>query len=131
MTRREHPDVGKLIEWVLNIAETRHRAWQRGEPDPYGLRPPTELTPKAESARSEVFVLSGCTREDRRDATPSARRSTMRTIAPDATKTPVQGDVLTLLAVSYLRVSTREQAERGGTDEGFNPSPARSQRAEG
>lgn len=25
-----------------------------------------------------------------------------------------------LLAVSYLRVSTREQAERGGTDEGFS-----------
>lgn len=25
-----------------------------------------------------------------------------------------------LLAVSYLRVSTREQAERGGTTEGFS-----------
>ena len=25
-----------------------------------------------------------------------------------------------MLAVSYLRVSTREQAERGGTDEGFS-----------
>ena len=25
-----------------------------------------------------------------------------------------------LLAVSYLRVSTREQAERGGTEEGFS-----------
>lgn len=25
-----------------------------------------------------------------------------------------------LLAISYLRVSTREQAERGGTDEGFS-----------
>ena len=25
-----------------------------------------------------------------------------------------------LIAVSYLRVSTREQAERGGTEEGFS-----------
>ncbi len=44
----------------------------------------------------------------------------MSTIAPDATKIPVQRDVPTLLAVSYLRVSTREQAERGGTEEGFS-----------
>ena len=29
-------------------------------------------------------------------------------------------DMPVLLAVSYLRVSTREQAERGGTDEGFS-----------
>lgn len=38
-----------------------------------------------------------------------------------------------LLAVSYLRVSTREQAERGGTDEGrlLDPRPARGQREEG
>lgn len=58
MTRREHPDLGKLLEWVLNIAEARHRAWQRGEPDPYGLPQPAGLTPAAESARSELFVLS-------------------------------------------------------------------------
>lgn len=44
----------------------------------------------------------------------------MSTIAPDATKTPVQRDAPLLLAVSYLRVSTRDQAERGGTDEGFS-----------
>ncbi|TNU72799.1 recombinase family protein, partial [Miniimonas arenae] len=30
------------------------------------------------------------------------------------------GDAPVLLAVSYLRVSTREQAERGGTEEGFS-----------
>ena len=29
-------------------------------------------------------------------------------------------DMPVLLAVSYLRVSTREQAERGGTEEGFS-----------
>lgn len=31
-----------------------------------------------------------------------------------------ESDVPVLLAVSYLRVSTREQAERGGTEEGFS-----------
>ena len=36
VTRREEPDV----EWVLNIAEARHRAHLTGEPDPYGLPPP-------------------------------------------------------------------------------------------
>lgn len=59
MTRRERPDLGKLIEWVLNIAEIRHRAWQRGEPDPHGLPLPTELQTADEPARSELFILSG------------------------------------------------------------------------
>ena len=37
------------------------------------------------------------------------------------TKTSEQATVApVLLAVSYLRVSTREQAERGGTEEGFS-----------
>ena len=36
------------------------------------------------------------------------------------TDTAVETDAPVLLAVSYLRVSTREQAERGGTDEGFS-----------
>lgn len=43
VTRREEPDLRKLIEWVLNIAEARHRAWLNGEPDPYGLPPPDDL----------------------------------------------------------------------------------------
>jgi hypothetical protein len=43
VTRREEPDLGKLIEWVLGIAEARHRAWLNGEPDPFGLPPPDEL----------------------------------------------------------------------------------------
>lgn len=59
MTRREHPDVGKLVEWVLNIAETRHRAWQRGEPDPYSLPPPAGLASDGDPVRSELSVLSG------------------------------------------------------------------------
>ena len=36
------------------------------------------------------------------------------------TDTAVKTDEPVLLAVSYLRVSTREQAERGGTEEGFS-----------
>ena len=43
VTRRKEPDLGKLIKWVLGIAEARHRAWVNGEPDPYGLPPPEDL----------------------------------------------------------------------------------------
>lgn len=46
--RRDAPDLGKLIEWVLNIAETRHRAWLGGHPDPYGL--PLPQTIRAEQS---------------------------------------------------------------------------------
>ena len=42
-TRRDEPDQGKLIEWVLSIAEARHRAWLNGEPDPYGLPVPESV----------------------------------------------------------------------------------------
>jgi len=42
-TRRDEPDLGKLIEWVLSIAEARHRAWRDGKPDPYGLPPPESI----------------------------------------------------------------------------------------
>ncbi len=42
-TLREEPDLAKLIEWVLGIAEVRHRAWVNGDPDPYGLPPPESL----------------------------------------------------------------------------------------
>lgn len=45
VTRREEADLGKLIEWVLGIAEGRHRAWLNGDPDPYGLPLPDELPP--------------------------------------------------------------------------------------
>ena len=43
VTRREEPDLSKLIEWVLDVAEARHRAWENGEPDPFGLPPPDDL----------------------------------------------------------------------------------------
>jgi len=39
VTRREEPDVDRLVELVLDIAEARHRAHINGEPDPYGLPP--------------------------------------------------------------------------------------------
>ncbi len=41
--RRDEPELGKLIDWVLGIADARHRAWVAGEPDPYGLPPPDSL----------------------------------------------------------------------------------------
>ena len=43
VTRRDEPDLGKLIEWVLGMAEARHRAWVNGDPDHYGLPPPDDL----------------------------------------------------------------------------------------
>jgi hypothetical protein len=43
VTRRDEPEVDRLVEWVLNIAEARHRAWLSGEPDPYGLPPPSPV----------------------------------------------------------------------------------------
>ena len=44
----------------------------------------------------------------------------MSTATLDTTTSVRAADAPVLLAVSYLRVSTREQAERGGTDEGFS-----------
>lgn len=44
----------------------------------------------------------------------------MSATAPATTEMDSGADAPALLAVSYLRVSTREQAERGGTDEGFS-----------
>jgi len=39
VTRRDEADVDRLVEWVLNIAEARHRAYLNGDPDPYGFAP--------------------------------------------------------------------------------------------
>ena len=41
--RREEPDMRKLVEWVLNIAQARYDAHRAGEPDPYDLPAPDEL----------------------------------------------------------------------------------------
>lgn len=40
VTRRDDPDRGNLIEWVLSIADARHFACFNREPAPYGLRMP-------------------------------------------------------------------------------------------
>ena len=42
--RRAEPDVGKLVEWVLNITQTRYDAYRAGDPDPYGLPAPENLS---------------------------------------------------------------------------------------
>jgi hypothetical protein len=42
--RRAEPDMGMLVEWVLNITQNRYDAYQRGEPDPYGLPAPENLS---------------------------------------------------------------------------------------
>ncbi|MCA0292823.1 MAG: recombinase family protein [Actinobacteria bacterium] len=44
----------------------------------------------------------------------------MSTATLDTKTSELPADAPVLLAVSYLRVSTREQAERGGTEEGFS-----------
>ena len=44
----------------------------------------------------------------------------MSTATLDTKTSEEAAEALVLLAVSYLRVSTREQAERGGTEEGFS-----------
>lgn len=43
--RRAEPDVGKLVEWVLNITQARYDAHLAGEPDPYDLPAPDGLGP--------------------------------------------------------------------------------------
>lgn len=42
--RRAEPDVGKLVEWVLNITQARYDAYCDGQPDPYGLPTPANLS---------------------------------------------------------------------------------------
>lgn len=66
-TRRDEPDLGKLIEWVLNIAQARHRAWLDGEPDPYGLPVPesTEQIASPEHGRASLAGPSSSTDERR------------------------------------------------------------------
>ena len=44
VVRRAEPDMRKLVEWVLNITQARYDAHRAGEPDPYDLPPPEELT---------------------------------------------------------------------------------------
>ena len=36
--------MARLVEWVLNMTQARYDAHRAGEPDPYDLPPPDELT---------------------------------------------------------------------------------------
>lgn len=45
VSRRDEPDLELLVELVLNIAEARYRAFQNGDPDPYGFPPPDLAEP--------------------------------------------------------------------------------------
>lgn len=63
VTRRDEPDLSKLIECVLGIADARHRAWTAGDPDPYGLPTPAGLTGSPSAPR---FVRGA--RENREQA---------------------------------------------------------------
>ena len=51
VTRRDEPDMRRLVAWVLGIADTRHRAWVNGEPDPYGLALPDGIGLEASGRR--------------------------------------------------------------------------------
>ena len=51
--RRAEPDTGKLLEWVLNIAQARWEAYRAGEPDPYDLPAPANLS-RLSDARGRV-----------------------------------------------------------------------------
>ena len=42
--RRAEPDVAKLVQWVLNITQTRYDAYLDGAPDPFGLPIPGNLS---------------------------------------------------------------------------------------
>ena len=51
--RRAEPDVSKLVEWVLNITQARWDAYRAGEPDPYDLPAPANLS-RLSDARDRV-----------------------------------------------------------------------------
>ena len=57
----------KLVEWVLNITQTRYDAHRNGQPDPYGLPAPQNLSLMPDR-RGRV--------EDKREPEPLQRRST-------------------------------------------------------
>ncbi len=65
--RRSEPDVGKLVEWVLNITQARYDAYRNGQPDPYGLPAPQNLSLMSD-ARGRV--------EEEREPELRQRRST-------------------------------------------------------
>jgi hypothetical protein len=55
VTRRDDPDVDRLVEWVLTIAEARHGAYVNGEPDPYGLPLPESVAARDDGAHQARY----------------------------------------------------------------------------
>lgn len=51
VTRREEPDVDRLVELVLDMAEQRYRAYLDGAPDPYDLPLPDPLAAESSPFR--------------------------------------------------------------------------------
>ncbi len=120
VTRRNEPDLGKLIEWVLNVA--RHGI------APGGTASQTPLVshhPRAPEQNSRVISTLAQSLHHRHPVAArigngiSAKEDIMGT-SLDTTTSEHATEAPVLSAVSYLRVSTRERAERGGTEEGFS-----------
>ncbi|WP_344223941.1 hypothetical protein [Kocuria atrinae] len=44
--------MAKLVEWVLSITQARYDAHRAGEPDPYDLPPPDELTADSQDSNA-------------------------------------------------------------------------------
>jgi hypothetical protein len=47
--------VDRLVEWVLNIAEARYRAYVNGEPDPYGLPLPESVAARDDGSHQARY----------------------------------------------------------------------------
>ena len=60
LVKLDCPDLQKLTEWVLDIAESRHRAWLTHEADPLGLPAPHDLGTLHSTSEpdSEAYPLS-------------------------------------------------------------------------
>lgn len=60
LVKLDCPDLQKLTEWVLAVAESRHRAWLAHEVDPLGLPAPCGLDPLHSTSEpdSEAYPLS-------------------------------------------------------------------------
>lgn len=62
VTRREEPDVDRLVELLLNIAEERHRAYLAGDPDPYGLPVPGTISRLDDDSAGRKNVVNATVR---------------------------------------------------------------------
>lgn len=87
VTRREEPDLGRLVEWVLGIAEARHRAWANGEPDPYGLALPDGIGPESSGRLDGSGKFPGPSAQEGDRSAPQHGDEHFPPPSPDATST--------------------------------------------